>query len=283
MKKLIIFLGVVGVSLSAILVRSATAPSMVLVLYRMLFSVAVLIPLTLIRHRAELKVLKKREVLLSLSSGFFLGLHFTVFFSAIRYTTIAAATVLVDTEVFFVALATPFLLGKRVSRQGWFAIALTFLGSILIAAASAGGGSSLLLGDGLALLGAVFVAAYTLIGTEARKTVSTTIYTTLVYSAGAATVGVLLLLTGTPAVGYGAQNLAAGLGLAVFCTLLGHSVFSWGLKYESPAFVSTAKLLEPVFASLLAVLLFREIPGILVVLGGIFVIAGIAWYTKSSP
>ena len=68
--------------------------------------------------------------------------------------------------------------------------------------------------------------------------------------------------------------------MAVFCNLLGHSVFSWGLKYLPPSFVSTVKLLEPVFASVWAVFLFRELPEVPVLLGGFVVLAGIALYCR---
>ena len=280
MKKGIIIGGVLGVSLSAIFVRGAEAPSMVLVFLRMSIAVLVLLPVMVLRCRAELKALTGTELGLSLLSGAFLGLHFICYFTALRYTSIAAAVALVDTEVFFVGLLTPVLFHRRVPGKGWIGIAVTFLGSLVIAAGDMGAGSNVLLGDGLAVLGAGCMAVYTLIGTRVRRTRSTTVYTTLVYAAGAATVGLMLLLTGTPLLGYGVRDYAAGLGLAVCCTLLGHSVFSWGLRYESPAFVSTVKLLEPVFATVLGVLLFREIPGGLVMLGGGLVILGVAWFAR---
>lgn len=59
MKKLIIILGVVGTSLSAVLVRFADAPSTVLVFYRMLFSVLLLAPVVLTRCRGEYKRMEK--------------------------------------------------------------------------------------------------------------------------------------------------------------------------------------------------------------------------------
>ena len=280
MKKLIILLGVVGVSLSAILVRLSGAPSMVLVFYRMLFATVILLPTALIRNRDELKMMTKQEFLLSALSGVFLGLHFVCYFSSLRYTTIAASVALVDTEVFFVALISRLLWKKTIPLRGWLGIGLTFLGSILIAGSDLGGGGSALFGDLLAVLGAAFVSIYTIIGTQVRKTRSTTVYTTVVYAMGAVTVGIMLLVTGVSVVGYGPVDYLAGLGLALFCTLLGHSVFSWGLKYESPAFVSTVKLLEPVFATILGLFLFREVPGAAVIIGGLLVIFGVAWYAR---
>ena len=280
MKKLVILLGVVGVSFSAILVRSAQAPALVLVFSRMLFAAAMLLPVVLLRHRQELKEMRIGEYLLSALSGVFLGLHFALYFSSLRYTTIAASVALVDTEVFFVAILSGLLWKKRIPPLGWLGIGITFLGSLLIAGGDVSGDGKALLGDLLAVLGAAAMSVYTIIGTRIRKTRSTTVYTALVYAIGALTVGIMLIFTDTPAVGYGAADYLAALGMSIFCTLLGHSVFSWGLKYESPAFVSTVKLMEPVFASILGVILFREIPGAAAVTGGILVIFGVAWYAK---
>lgn len=279
MKKLIILLGVVGVSFSALFVRLSHAPSMVLVFYRMLFATLLLLPVVLTGYRGELKEMTGREWALSALSGVFLGLHFSCYFAALSHTTIAAAVALVDTEVFFVAIAARFLFKKSVPPLGWAGIGITFLGSLIIAGGDLlrGGG---LLGDGLAVLGAACMSVYTLIGTGVRKNRSTTVYTFVVYGMGALTVGLILLLSGTPLVGYEPVDYLSALGMSLFCTLLGHSVFSWGLKYESPAFISTVKLLEPVFATVLGLCFFREIPGLPAVLGGVLVISGVAFYAR---
>jgi len=280
MKKLIIILGVIGVSISAPLIRLSDAPSMVLVCYRVAMATILLMPVVLIFRRAELLRLSYKDVLLCLSSGLFLGLHFTCYFEALRFTSIASAVVLVDTEVFFVAFMLLFLFKEKLSKWAWIGIGVTFFGSVLIALADAGSGKNVLLGDLIALLGAFCMAVYTMIGRKCRQKISTTTYTFLVYFSAAVTVLLILVFSGQPVFGYVPVNWWTALGMAVFCTILGHSVFSWGLKYESPAFISTAKLLEPVFASILGLILFREIPGVLVIIGGLIVISGIYIYTR---
>ena len=102
MKRLIVILGVLSVSLSAVMVRLSTAPSLILVVYRVCFATLLLAPAVFLRHREELRNLPKKEGLLCLASGFFLGLHFYTAFEGFRYTSIAAATVLVNTEVFLI-------------------------------------------------------------------------------------------------------------------------------------------------------------------------------------
>ena len=278
MKRLMVLLGVAGVSLSAVFVRWSTAPALVLALYRMAFSALLLVPLALAR-RAEFRVLRRRELCLSLLSGAFLGVHFACYFESLRWTSIAAAVVLVDTEVLFVALASVLVLGKRLSRRAWAAVLLAFGGSVAVALADASGGSALR-GNLFALAGSLCMAVYTMLGAVCRRRLSTTVYTALVYTSAAGTVLAAALVGGQALAGWGPVNLLAGLGMAVFCTLLGHSVFSWGLKYLPPAFISTANLLEPVLASVWGLLLFGERPGPLVVLGGGVILLGITLYSR---
>ncbi len=279
MKRLTVLLGVAGVSLSAVFVRWATAPSLVLVFYRMAFSLLLLAPLAAAR-RTEFRALRRRELCLSLLSGAFLGVHFSCYFESLRWTSIAAAVVLVDTEVLFVALASALILRKGLGGRAWTAVLLAFGGSAAVALAGASAGAGALRGNLFALAGAVCMAVYTLLGAACRRTLSTTVYTSLAYLSAAGTVLAAALAGGWSLTGWGPVNLLAGLGMAVFCTLLGHSVFSWGLKYLSPAFVSTAHLLEPVLAAVWGRLLFGERPGLPVILGGGVILLGIALYSR---
>lgn len=276
--KMIVLLGVVGVSFSAILVKYSSAPSVVLAFYRTLFSALLLLPVVWRSCREELKTLKKKDLLLCCVSGFFLACHFSAYFESIRYTSIASSTVLVDTEVFFVALVTVLIFREKLSKAGALGILLTFAGSVILAMSDSRAGSDVLYGDLLALSGAVFVSVYTLIGRRQRTHMTTTLYTFLVYGTSSLVLSVFCAVGKMPLAGYEWKDYGCALGMTVFCTLLGHSVFSWGLKYVPAAFVSTAKLGEPVFATLLGLLFFGQIPGMAQVVGGVIIIAGLWMY-----
>ena len=282
MKRIFVLLGVAGVSVSAILVRWSTAPSMVLALYRMAMATVLLAPLAFFKNRQEFQHLQRKDTLLCVVSGAFLGLHFAAYFESLRWAPIASAVVLVDTEVLFVALGTVLILRRKLPKQAWMAVALAFGGSVIVAMVDTSAGADVLKGDLIALAGAFFMAVYTMIGAVCRRRLSTNVYTFLVYSVASIVLLVICLVGGTPLTGHGTVNYLTGLGMAVFCTLLGHSVFSWGLKYLPPAFISTAKLLEPVFASVWGLFLFGEVPALMTVLGGAVIISGIALYSRIS-
>ncbi|MCD8009295.1 MAG: DMT family transporter [Lachnospiraceae bacterium] len=278
-KKCIVILGVVGVSFSAILVKNSTAPSMVLVFYRMFLAALLLTVPGIAALRRERSAVTGKLLLCCLISGFFLALHFTLYFEAGKYTSIASALLLVDTEVFFVAFATLFFFREKIPQKAWIGILVTFVGSVIVGMGDAGGGSDAVRGDLCALLGSACMAVYTIMGKICRKSLSTTLYTTIVYWVAVVTTVILLSIQTVPLFGYGGEEILRGFGMAVLCTLLGHSVFSWGLRYVSASFISTAKLMEPVFASILGILFFREIPGAAEVIGGLVILAGIYYYT----
>lgn len=280
-KKLLMLVGVLGASFSSLFVRASTAPSLILVVYRSFFSMLLLGPYALLRHRKEVLSVGRKELLLAVGSGVFLGLHFTAYFESLRWTSIAAAVVLVDTSVFFVALFGVLFLRQRPSKRAWFAIALTFLGSVVVALADTSAGADPLRGNLIALLGSLLLAVYTMMGAACRRTVSNTTYTFWAYLASLATVLVCALAGGTPLTGYGSVNYLTGFGMAVCCTLLGHSVFNWGLKYLPAAYISTFKLMEPVLASVWGLLLFSEKPGLTVIVGSCVIIFGIALYNTN--
>ena len=280
MKRLIVLLGVVGISTSAIWVRWSTAPSLVLVLYRMSLAALLLLP-AVVRNREELKKLTRRDWLMTMAAGCCLGLHFASFFEGVRNTTIVASSLLSDTEVLFVAAGSILFLGRKFSRRSWVALFIALVGAIMVALAGSSDGTPTLWGNALSLLSALLLGMYTMIGSECRQRVSNATYTVVAYCFAAATVLVVAVGSGTPLGGYGAVNWLTALAMAVVCTLLGHSIFTWGLKYLSPAYISMVKLLDPLFAAIWG-LFFHEMPTALVLVGGVIVVAGVALYGRAT-
>ncbi len=279
---ILIVVGIIGISLSSIFVKYAQAPSVVTAAYRLFWTVLLMSPVVLLsdERRSELLRTDRRTVWLCIVSGIFLALHFTIWFESLNHTSVASSTTIVCTEVIWVALGWRLFLKGRLSGKACLAIAVTLAGSVMIAFSDSAGGGNHLYGDILALLAAMAVAVYTLIGRIARATTSTTIYTYLVYLACAVTLLLMTFMQGCSLIGYGPSGIVVGLLLAVFSTILGHSIFSWCLKFLSPTFVSASKLCEPAAAAVFAAFLFHEIPKPLQVLGGIVIIGGVIFYSR---
>ena len=279
---IMIIVGVIGISLSAIFVRFSSAPSAVTATYRLLWTVLLMTPVVFGKKeiRKELFHIDKKQGILSVLSGTFLAAHFVLWFESLHHTSVASSTTIVCTEVIWVSLGFCLFMKGRLSRKAIASIAVTFLGSVLIACEDSAAGGLHLYGDSLALLAAIAVAVYTLIGRVVRKQVSTTVYTYVVYAACAMVLVLTCMVQGLSLFTYGMSPVMVGLLLSIFSTILGHSIFSWCLKYFAPSFVSASKLCEPVVAAIAAGFLFGEMPVLLQVVGSVFILGGVLYYSR---
>lgn len=276
----VVVAGVFFVSFSAILVRLSEAPPLIIATYRLGFSSVMLFPLFLRAGRDERGWFNGRILLLCTAGGVSLALHFYTWFASLRLTSVASAAVLVNTHPVFIVLGSFIFLKERIRGKSLPFIALTFVGSIVIALGDYGHGSSNLQGDLLALAGAFFVSVYMLVGRTVRKEVSLPLYAFTVY--GISSVVLLILDMGTRSTlyPYAPREFLIFFLLALVCTIGGHTVFNWALRYVKPSFVSTAVLGEPVFASIFALLIFREKPSLFTLMGGLLVITGIFFFIR---
>lgn len=278
---LVDIIAIFGCAASSLIIRQSDAPSVVLATWRLICTVLLLSPVVWGKrtYRTELLTLPKRTVLMSAVSGIFLAIHFATWFESLKHTSIASSTVLVSTEVVWVAIGYCVFLKGRLEGKAILAILVTMIGSALIAFSDSKSAGSNLYGDILALVAAVGIAAYTLLGRVVRTGTSTTVYTYIVYAFCAATLGLITFVTGQPFTAGGWKTVLIGLILALVCNILGHSAYSWCLKYFSPAFVSATKLCQPVVASVAAVFMFGEYPVAMQIIGGVIVIIGVIYYS----
>ena len=279
---LVVIAGVLFGSLASVMVRCSTAPSLVLAAYRKVMVTLLLVPPVVLHCREELRSLRRTDILWCALSGLFLSIHFYTYYESIRYTTIAASQVLAGTEVLFVAAILFFSGKERYDRAAAAGIVIALAGGLLTALTPQDtGASGELYGNLCALTCALFSAFYSLIGAKMRKSCSNTLYSFLVYGASGIFLTIFTPLSGYALFGYGAINYAVALGLAVFCSLLSHSLFNWAVKYQSPTLITIFKQLMPLPAALWGFLLFAEVPLWNQIVGGGVMIVGICVYTKA--
>lgn len=279
--KLIVIIGVIFVSFSSALIKASSAPALIIATYRLAITVILMAPSTLIKSKNELKSVDIKSLCLCILSGIFLALHFATWITSIKYTSIASAAVLVNTHPIFIVVLTYIIFKDKINRKSLISITMTLLGGVIISSGDRSLGSNVFLGDILAAAGAAFIAFYMVIGRIMRQRLSAVSYTFIVYVSCTITLLLLDIITKTSFGPYSLKEWAIFLGLAVFCTILGHSIFSWSLEYVKPTFLSVAVLGEPVFATIWAAIFFLEFPNTWNVIGSIIIIAGIYLFSKS--
>jgi drug/metabolite transporter (DMT)-like permease len=247
----LLLVALLAVSTSGPLIAATVVPALAIAFWRNAMASVVLTPIVLLRRRAELRGLDRRERGLALVAGLLLALHFGTWIPALSYTSVASATALVATQPVWSALISK-LRGETVSRQVWVGIAVAMSGAVLLTGADLQVSGKALLGDGLAILGGMFAAGYMTAGSEVRRSVSTTTYTTLCYTTTALMLLAVCLIGRQALTGYDGRDWVKLVALTAGAQLLGHSLFNVVLKTTSPTVVSLSILFEIPGAAVIA-------------------------------
>jgi drug/metabolite transporter (DMT)-like permease len=290
--------GVAAISTSPILVRAAAMPALALAFWRCLAGAVVLAPFAF--RGQGWRRLERGDVVRRVAAGGFLAVHLGLWNASLALTTVAASTTLVSCAPLFVGLGSRFL-GEAPGRRAWLGIVLATAGAVVIGLGDAGGtagdgmvggvrggpsgspgGPPPLVGDLLAFAGAAAVAPYFLLGRVIRRRLPVSAYGASVYGVAAALLLPACLLTGSSLGGYQAASWLAVAGVVVGPQLLGHTVFNGLLATVRASVVAVAILIEPIGATVLAWLLFDELPGPGFWLGAPLVLAGVWLATTGS-
>jgi drug/metabolite transporter (DMT)-like permease len=286
---LMLAIGIVAASLAAnfiLLAQDEGVPSLFIAAGRLTVAALVLTPAVLrnSRYAREISSLSRADVILIAICGFFLAIHFAAWVSSLEYATVLVSLVLVSTSPIWVALLEVFLLHMKLARPVIIGLVVVLVGGIIIGLAGTGdeatnGNNNQFIGGALALIGAIAVAVYLIIGRKIRRQLSLTPYIWLVYGMAALLLLLAVILTGTPMTGHSFEGYAWIVVLALVPQLIGHSSFNYALAYLPATYVSIASQMEPVLGSMVALVLFDQIPGFGQIIGGLIIIAGVVMTT----
>jgi len=281
--KVVMFVSVLAVSTAAIVIRQAQkeVPSLTIAAYRLGISALIMTPYALIYCRKEIRNITARQFFLAIISGVLLAFHFGTWITSLEYTSVTSSVVLVSLSSLWVALLSIFILKEKMNWAMWTGLALSLLGSFIIAFSNKSGtaltnilGRSMI-GNALAFLGAWFLAGYLIIGRKLRSSLSLSSYIFIIFAIASLVLFCGAFVFGNPISGFRFINYLYLIFLAVVPQIFGHAAFNWTLKYLSPTFVSVALLGEPVGAAILSFVLLKEPPTILEIVGGLAILMGI--------
>ena len=287
-----IIIAVLAVSTASIFIRFAQndgAPSLVIAALRLGFATVLLAPIALTKHLEEIKRFTLNEIMLGIFSGIFLAVHFATWISSLEYTSVASSVVFVSTGPLWVALLSPLLMKEHLARTAIFGLGLSLAGGTIIGLSDAcvwDAGLSCpalqdvmqgraMWGNFLALLGALTVTGYLIIGRKLRSRVSLVPYIFMVYGMAAIALIVIMLVSGNSPFGFAPKTYGWIFLLAALPQLIGHSTYNWALKYLPAALVAVMTLGEPIGSAILAFFILNETPTLATLIGGALILAGI--------
>ena len=245
---------------------------------RMLIS-ALLLLVPAVRSGELAAVLRapKKQLALTCAAALLLALHYTAWMTSMSFASTFVSTALVCTQPLFVAALSGILLHEPIKREAIPGAIVAIIGAAAIGLLSMNGEHGSLVGDVLALVGAMFIAGHWLCGRAARRDLPALGYMTLVYMVTA--LCLLLIAPFTGGFKVTLPSLGGILVLAVVCTLGGHALMTYLLGFVSADVVSFALLGEPIGAAIWALVLFGEQVTLPLLIGGLTVIVGLAMYT----
>jgi drug/metabolite transporter (DMT)-like permease len=259
--------GVVSVSFAAIFIRfCGDVPAVIIATWRLVIASAILLPYAAARG-VRLRSLDRRTLLQGALAGFFLALHFITWITSLKYTSVASSVVLVTTNPIFVGIFSWIFLREKQPRALLAGIALSLAGSVILALGDSGFrglvpyGPGAIVGDALALAGAVMASGYLVVGSRLRERVDLLTHISVVYPFAAFFLLLASLGSGHPFTGYHTSSYIFMFLLAVVPQLVGHTAFNWALKHVRASMVAITILGEPIGASILAWLFFGEVVG----------------------
>ncbi|MCW2867143.1 MAG: rane protein [Marmoricola sp.] len=272
---LLLAVAVVAVSLSGPLMAYAVVPPLAIAFWRNAFATVALAPTALSTHRSGLAALRGRRLGLVLVSGLALAVHFATWVTSLTLTSVASATAIVCLQLVWI-VAWQLLRGQRYARTVVLGLVLALAGVLVVSGVDFSLSARALAGDGLALVGGVAAAAYTVLGSRARQSTSTTTYTFVCYGSCALVLVVACVVLGQDLGGYPLGQWGLLLLVTATAQLLGHSVFNHLLATTGPLVVSLALLLEVPGAATIAAFLLGQRPPPAALLGLAVMLLGLA-------
>ncbi len=219
------------------------------------------------RSKGDLITPLKRTNKLSVLAGLFMGASFFGNIFALLYTSVANVTFILSASPFIAALLGWLILGERVKKRTWAAIALTSVGvSIMVGNTLSGDG---IIGMAFALMMAVCYAAFTVI---MRRGKSGDILPAALIA------GVFSMLVAAYAIddfSVSWADFAICIALGFFQMGLAMVLFIAGSKHVPAAELTLLTMLEVILSPIWVWLLFNEHPGYWTLIGGSIIMLGV--------
>jgi len=280
---LLLFLGVIACSTSAIFIRASTTDPFVLTTMRLLLASVLLAPVFWIQLRKFPGSFTRDHLRRTHLPALVLALHLISWTLGARGTVVAQSTLIVN----LVPIAVPFFLywivKERITRTEVIGTVLAIVGLLTLSVKDAlnGGGSAA--GDAICFVSMLLFALYLALGRRNRDFPSIWLYVIPVY-AQAAVVCLLVALPRLPTFALGSgREWSLMLGLAVVPTICGHSLLNAAMRRIRGQIVSLCNVAQFVFASIMGFLLFGEVPRPLFYVAAAIVVSGVVIVVLGAP
>ncbi len=275
--KIVLVLGVFFVSFAAIFVKLVDIAPSVIAMYRLGIGGLLLLPFAI--KNQELKKTTFKDFKLIILSALMISLHYLAWFTSLKYTSVTSSTLIICTEP-LVALILGFALYReKVSIKQLSLLLIALLGVLIVAWGDFSISIEAATGDLLTFVAVIFFVIYLFIGQNIVKRYSFITYTSLLFIFASLILLIYNLIFGYELINYQLSDWLIILLIAIIPNA-GQVIFNYLLQFVKSSLIATAILLEPIFATILAVIILKDQVFLNHYLGGIIIIASVYIYIK---
>ena len=275
---ILLFVALLSVSTSPIVAKYLNNVSAISISFWRMFIASIILWLYSSYNR-KYRIQRKENLSKIIIAGILLGIHFALFFQAIKLTKIANATFLGTLAPIFTLFLEVFFLNRKFNKHIIMGLLLSLFGAIIILSHNFDLSQKYTIGNILAIMCSLCLGASFIIAEKVRQSETTIVYTRTLYLTASITLLVIAFITNSNLIGYSNNEYLGLIFLGIVPTIIGHNAIYYSVKYVSPTIVSAFPLGEPVIATILAFFIFGEYISLNIYIGGTITFLGLILIT----
>ncbi len=274
---LMLLLGILCISWSAIFVKLADVSGLSAAFYRMFIGLLGVLPIWFFRKR---KVISRKSFGMAFLCGVIFAFDIAVWNVSILMTKAAISTLLANLAPVWVGLGAIVFLKEKPGKVFWIGTLIALLGVAVIVGFDQIYNSRLNIGHFLAVLASLFYACYLLLVRRGRQDIDTVSFTMISMGSSAFVLLILAIIFKAPLSGFTLSSWQALVGVGLISQLGGWLAINYAIAHMPSTIASVSLLSQSVFTALIAVPLLGEHLTSMEVLGAVIVLSGIFLVNK---
>ncbi len=271
----ILLMGVLILSQAAIIIRLCDTHPISITFYRLFLALLLLLPFTYKQILNNINKITWSSFGTLLLMAICFVSHFYTWIWSLQLTKVANSATCFALNPIFISFGAYLFFKERPNKGTSISICFGILGVTIIGYNDFGFSSSDLWGDLLAILSSILFSLYFLFGRSLRKHFPNLFIMCFVYFIGALISIVIIVSFKLPLWNFTGQTKIALMALAFFPTILGHASIIYSSKHFKSSTISGLTLTEPLFAGIVAYLIFMETVSYTTFVGYLFISFGI--------
>lgn len=268
---LLVILSVCFLATGGILVKMSKLPPINTGLYRVLFSIPMLLPFVW----SKLKGIRMKDYIIMFLAGMFLAGDLSLWNISFGLTTVANANLLANFTPFTVIPISYFVFKEKIPKHFLGGAILTFVGVLVLMLGKIQPSISTFFGDLLALSTSLFYAAFILTVYRLRDRIDSMVIMFVSAFGSAFVLLIVINFTEGICVPNSGTELLPLLGLALMSQIMGQGLLAHCLGKVNATLSSIICLTQPVIASVYAFILFSETLSLMEIFGMLICILGV--------